>query len=168
LKSEIPFPPIPESEASPNQVTNLARILFTWMTKDPKPNISTAKKYGHVLGRQILHACLDVAITAESLYDLVRDVAEFFVHYCDELEAEAGKSSNQKRDENEGWRVGGDGKARGMGEYLRMVVEEKERKEMKLPSWGRMITDAKLLWGLLQGASEEIGKVMNEAKRTGI
>ena len=164
----MPFPSIPESEASPSEVTNLARIFHTWMTKEPKPDNSSAKTYGHVLGEQILRTCLNVAITAQSLYDLVRDIAEFFVHYCEELEAEAGKSLTQRRDENEGWRVNGDGSARGRGPYFQMVFEENERKGTKLPSWGEMITDAKLLWSLLQGASEEIGKVMKDENMTGI
>ncbi|PVH68267.1 hypothetical protein DL98DRAFT_578883 [Cadophora sp. DSE1049] len=168
LESDIPFPPIPISDASPKQVSNLARIMNTWMTKEPCPDILSAVTYGKVLGKQLLHACLNKGLTDKSLLNLIQDIADFYSEYCQDLEDEAGKTNSQREYEEEGKCVGDGGNGNGMGRLLKMVVEENDRVGVEVSGWGRMIWDANILFSLMHGATQVIGEAMGDAEREGI
>ncbi|KAK0130456.1 hypothetical protein ONS96_000975 [Cadophora gregata f. sp. sojae] len=176
LKSDIPFPPIPARDASPNEVSSLARILHTWLTHESKPDILSAITYGRSLGKQLCHVCLSKGIIDQSLYNLVRDIADFYAAYVQDLEDEAGKSLSKRKEESRA-RNGGHGsrggdvnekeKRKGMGEFLEMVLAN-DRGSSKLPGWGRMIWEGKLLFALLHGATEAIKGALGDAARKGI
>ncbi|KAH7389156.1 hypothetical protein BKA64DRAFT_645617 [Cadophora sp. MPI-SDFR-AT-0126] len=168
LRSDIPRSHIPISDATPHQISILARIFRTWITNEPKPDILSAVTYGKVLGKQLLHACLDKGLSDKSLLNLVRDMADFYSDYCQDLEDAAGKSINQREEENKGSRgsIGG-GTGKGPGRLLKMVLANR-RAGSTVPGWGRMIWDANLLFALLHGATKDIGETIEDAERTGI
>ncbi|KAH7318974.1 hypothetical protein BKA65DRAFT_556405 [Rhexocercosporidium sp. MPI-PUGE-AT-0058] len=180
LRSDIPIPRSDSTHPSEDETNRLALIFHTWLaiannSPTPKPSILLAKSHGHILGRQLLAACLNKGVDALSLYHLVQDVADFYSEYCQDLEVEAKRvvwergdadedgETDEGLEGNEKW-----GKhPRGMGRLLKLVLG-RDRVGVDIPGWGPLIRNANKMFALMHGATKEIGGMLKRAAESGI